>query len=614
MVAIREFLPRPIGVDVMHKIPVIRENGKTAETVFIPIADILKIESGRDSGNRHIVHTEKDTYYLNLPWESMEEWLLEDGFILLDANNIVNMNNIGEYENGRGLVYFGPKNAPQTKTATVAYMHKSRVKQLMRNPEKKSSSTSDSSGTEPRISLKRRLNDGIAAEAKTGYLISHDPLTRLMNRQGFQRDLRNGIQAFQEAGGTVACLLLINIDRFKAINSAFGYKGGDSIIREFAKVIQEQVGSAGRVARICGDEFCVLFPGVNQMDSIRDISTELLNTISSHSFMFLSEKTRLTASLGVSVYPNDGTEAETLIRCALIAADAAKKKGGNAYTVYHPALDSQSREQFRLSSDLQHALENDELSLQYQPVYDLKSDRIVGMEALLRWSHHQMGMVPPRSFIPMAEETGLIFALDLWAIHQACRQNKTWLDSNLPALLMSVNVSILQLEHPRFCSNVSQILQSTGLPPHLLSLEFSEFGRISNMAVAADAIARLQKMGVSISLDDFCNSSSSFTTLTKFKADSIKIGKPLIEELEKDPVYTAIPAMVISLCRQLDIRTIAKGVTTENQLRLLKQMGCDDAQGFVISRPLSSADFEIWVREHVDQRNYPIGDNYYSGK
>ncbi|WJH34596.1 bifunctional diguanylate cyclase/phosphodiesterase [Paenibacillus sp. CC-CFT747] len=577
----------------MLKIPVLQNGINGWENVLISASDVLKIVN--TGGPRHEVHTPEAVYGLDLPWDCIEEWLLDEGFVQLDENNIVNINRVISYDDYKGTVFFGPQDDPEAKTAAVAVLHKKRLGRLLGALQQSNeTATGAEGGRVNRVSMLRDRFKDIKTQAV--YLASFDPVTGLPNRSSFLDRIDRLIEVQHE--NRMLAILVLTVDRFAEINHALGLKAGDDLLVYLAESLKGCLNGKGEAARLCGGDFAVLLPEVSRMEEATGLGKKLQQLLASSPFVIQQREIPISVSIGISFSPNDGTDAETLLRHAFIALDGAKAKGGGIVNVFHPSLSDRTLEKMHLEIELQKAFKDETLQLQYQPLIRLKDGTVFGMEALLRWNHPTKGAIPPSLFIPAAEASGLIIPIGNWVVKQACRQNRAWQNAGLPPILISVNISVYQLEHPGFVGYIKEVLAETGLAPHYLCLEIRETVASDKISLALDTIERLKGLGVSISIDDFGTGYTSLSWLKRFKVNTLKIDKSFIDDLDKGSGHSAIAAALIRLCRELNIRSLAEGVETEGQLKVLKELGCDDIQGYLFSRPLSIRDAEQLLKEN----------------
>ena len=437
-------------------------------------------------------------------------------------------------------------------------------------------------------------------EQRVHHVAQHDVLTGLPNRSLLQDRLGQAV-AWAERSGRAVWVMLIDLDRFKYVNDSMGHKAGDVLLMTVAARLRSSLRDTDTVARLSGDEFVVLLsedseplaPAVVQrvMDSV------------AQPIMLGTREFFVTCSIGVAVYPSDGTPADSLIEHADIAMYRAKKLGRNNFQFYTPAMNEESLERVRIESALRVALERKEFVLHYQPQVDLQSGRIVGMEALIRWQHPELGMVPPSRFIGIAEDTGLIVPIGAWVMRTACAQNKAWQDAGLGRLRVAVNLSARQFGAADQLPGIEAALSDTGLAPDCLELELTESLFMSDITPAVELLHRMKALGVKLSIDDFGTDYSSFSYLSRFPIDVLKIDRSFVSDITEDANDAAIVASIIALAHNLRLSVIAEGVETAAQLDHLRHQGCDEMQGYYFSRPLPARDFEQLLRQR------PVGQD-----
>ena len=448
----------------------------------------------------------------------------------------------------------------------------------------------------------RTLEDKVAqrtkelevATAHAYKLAQHDILTGLPNRSLLNTRLRQIFAQAQRSGLQVACLFL-DFDHFKRINDTLGHDAGDQLLQSIAQRLTSAVRESDTVARLGGDEFVVILPGLDPAHATFEIMTVLQRVRDSFQAPFrLADQTpTLTCSIGVSVYPLDAVDPVTLIKQADTAMYASKEAGRNAYRFYTADMNARVQQRLQLETDMRRGLMDDEFFLVYQPQIDLRSGRACGVEALLRWRDPQRGVVSPSEFIPIAEESGMIQALGARVLRDACRQVMQWHRQNM-LLRLSVNLSVQQLQHESWLSVVEEALSSTGLPPHYLDLEITESVIITHPDRAVATLVRLKQMGVSITVDDFGTGYSSLSYLARLPIQGVKIDQRFVHGLEQNRNDEAITQAIIALSHSLGLRVIAEGVETAAQLDYLKRHGCEEAQGFLIARPLEEPELRNW--------------------
>jgi diguanylate cyclase (GGDEF)-like protein len=436
------------------------------------------------------------------------------------------------------------------------------------------------SGEDLRVLAVRDLRERRSAEEKIRYLAEHDGLTGLANRHVMQRRLTQALDQAAASGESVA-VICIDLDHFKEANDLHGHLAGDAVLTETADRLRRLVKAPSFAARLGGDEFVVVQVGAGvQPQAAAELCTELLETLSIAA-PFNDQHLRVGASLGVSLYPNDGVEAGALLANADMALYRAKENGRGGYTFFEREMDETIRERRGMARELREAIAADELVLHYQPLARAVDGEVCGFEALVRWSHPVRGMIPPMEFIPVAEESGLILPLGEWVLRRACAEAASW---DRP-LRVAVNLSPVQLHQPDLPALVHSVLLETGLAPARLELEVTETALFKDYQRALDNLRRLKALGVRIAMDDFGTGYSSLSTLQSFPFDKIKIDKSFVENIHRHERATAIVRAVLSLGRSLDIPVTAEGVETAEQLAFLRAEACAEVQGYVIGRP-----------------------------
>ena len=429
----------------------------------------------------------------------------------------------------------------------------------------------------------RDISERKRTEESLSYLAHHDGLTHLPNRTLLLDRLDQALVRAHRYKKTVA-VLFIDLDHFKAINDSLGHSVGDLLLRTVAERLSQSVRKEDTVARLGGDEFAVIFSDVTQSRDVAKIIKKFPK-IFEMPFQLMEHEFYITASIGVSLYPNDGDKAEILLRDADTAMYRAKEKGRNNYQFFLPEMNVEVSERLELESGLRRALDRNELLLHYQPQVDLITGQIIGMEALLRWRHPDRGMIPPGQFIPVAEDTGLIVPIGEWVLQTACMQNKAWQSVGIDPIRMAVNLSARQFQHPNLVGTVSRALRDSGLDPDYLELELTE--SIMETAEAAIMVLReLSQMGIEISLDDFGTGYSSLSYLKRFPINKLKIDQSFVRDLTTDSEVVAIVATIITLARSLRLKVIAEGVEKDEELSILRSLDCDEIQGYLFCPPL----------------------------
>ena len=430
-------------------------------------------------------------------------------------------------------------------------------------------------------------------EAKLEHLAHHDPLTELPNRLVLTDRLEHAVERAAEQGNRVAVLFL-DLDRFKTVNDTFGHPLGDRLLEEVALRLRGTVPHRDTVGRLGGDEFMVIVEGFSRTETLDDIADKVLQTLQ-QPFHIQGHELVLGASIGISLYPDDGGDGPTLIRNADAAMYRAKEQGRNNYQFYISELTEAAAERLKLESALRHAEERGQLTLFYQPQIELESNRVIGAEALIRWNHPD-GLIPPDKFIPLAEDTGLILPIGEWVLRTACREARPWLDAGRMERV-SVNISSLQVERGDLVVTVARIIDESGIAPFQLELEVTESALMSDPKRVTAVLDGLRGLGVALAIDDFGTGYSSLSYLKRFPLNCLKVDRSFVKDTPQDLNDVAITEAVIALGHSLGLHIVAEGVENEEQVKLLRERGCEIAQGYHYSRPLPVAEFEAFLDE-----------------
>ncbi|MEA1032087.1 EAL domain-containing protein [Pseudomonas sp. N-137] len=427
------------------------------------------------------------------------------------------------------------------------------------------------------------------AQARLDYQAHHDPLTGLPNRTLFESRLLTALNSQQEDGGQGAVLFL-DLDRFKHINDSLGHPVGDLLLKGIAVRLREQLRDIDTVARLGGDEFIILLPGLQQPSDAEHIAQKLLNCFAAP-FQAGEHEFFISASIGTSLYPQDGCDVATLVKNADAAMYRSKAKGRNRVESYTRDLTAQASERVALEHELRRAIERNELSLSFQPKFSLADNRLVGAEALIRWTHPTFGDVPPEHFIPLAEENGMILQIGDWVLEHTCRQLSEWNDAYESLGPLSVNLAGAQLRQPNLLGRIEQLLREHHLKPGLLQLEITENFIMSQAEEALAVLHQLKKLGVQLAIDDFGTGYSSLSYLKRLPLDFLKIDQSFVRGLPDDPHDVAIVRAIIALGRSMQFTIIAEGVETLAQQQFLAEEGCEQIQGYIVSLPLCAEEF-----------------------
>jgi len=427
------------------------------------------------------------------------------------------------------------------------------------------------------------------AERDVRQLAYQDALTGLPNRTYFMERLGAILADPRTAEGRSA-ILFLDLDRFKLVNDTMGHEVGDLLLKAAAERIVGCIRSDDLLARLGGDEFALIMTHLPSGDIASSVARKICRVIA-RPFTFHGHEVHVATSIGISLYPDDGDDIGTLMKHADTAMFRAKERG-DGYRFYEQGMEAIVTRRMELENDLRLALERDQFDVVYQPRVALDSGRVVGMEALLRWNHPVRGSVSPADFIPLAEANGTIHEIGLWILERACRQSRAWLQEGFPPLKVSVNVSGRQFEHPNLPDRVGQVLERTGLAPHLLELEITESAIMQRPDDASRLLGQLRDMGISIALDDFGTGYSSLAYLQRFPLDSVKLDRTFVADAGHYDNDRVLVGGIVGLAHALKLRVVAEGVEDEHQLEAVRLQGCDEVQGFLIARPLSPAAFE----------------------
>jgi diguanylate cyclase (GGDEF)-like protein len=433
------------------------------------------------------------------------------------------------------------------------------------------------------------------AEDRIRHLANYDELTGLSNRTMFNQCLSHALAQARRNGQPLA-ILFLDLDRFKNINDTLGHGAGDSVLREVAERLRGCLRESDTIGRLGGDEFVVLLEAMPQPTHGAVVAQKLLAAVA-RPFTIDGQDFHLTASIGISTYPADSEDLQSLLKNADIAMYRAKEQGKNNYQFYSAQMNVHTLERLALETGLRGALERSEFVLHYQPKIDLASRRIVGMEALLRWQHPIKGLMAPAQFIPVAEETGLIVPIGAWVLRAACAQSKAWREQGLSPLRIAVNLSPRQFAHEHLLQDVERILGESGMESVALELEITESMVMHNPERAATLLGQLKNAGVSVAIDDFGTGYSSLSYLKRFPIDTLKIDRSFIKDLPLDVEDGAITRAIIVMAHSLGLKVVAEGVETEGQAEFLRALSCDQAQGYYFSKPVPEHEFARLVLE-----------------
>ena len=435
------------------------------------------------------------------------------------------------------------------------------------------------------------------AEERARFLATHDDLTGLPNRSVFGEAVNDAVKEGHRYGHEFA-VMFMDLDRFKNINDTLGHAAGDILLIETAKRLKECMRASDVIARIGGDEFVIMLRKVSDQSQVAAVARKILAAVVKP-LTIHGHECRTTASIGISMFPTDALDEESLIKNADAAMYVAKDEGRNSFRFHIQDITTQSIERLTLEASLRGALERDELLLHYQPKQELGQGGIVGVEALLRWRHPDLGLLPPSRFIPLAEETGLIVPIGKWVIEAACAQNVAWQRQGLPALQIAVNLSPRQFADPGLLVDIEAALAKSGMAPELLELEITESMVMQNVERAMRVLKAIKGLGVMLAIDDFGTGYSSMSLLKKFPIDVLKIDRSFVHDISTNSEDQAIADAIIALGRALELTIVAEGVETAEQEAFLRAHGCDQIQGFLISKPVPPDEFAAFMANHT---------------
>lgn len=421
------------------------------------------------------------------------------------------------------------------------------------------------------------------------HLAYHDAVTGLPNQVLFKDRLKQAI-ALSRRRDQMQAVLLLNLDRFKTINDSLGYTAGDRVLQTVAERLVSCVRESDTVSRFGADEFAILLTQIARHQDAAN-TARALKEVLDQPFIFDDQELFITSSIGISLYPNDAQDSPSLLKTAGMALNRAKEQGGNNYQFYTSGGTTSALKQLVLESNMRSALDRGEFLVAYQPQVDINDFQLIGMEALARWQHPTLGLLQPNEFIPIAEDSGLIIALGDWLTQVACNQNKLWQDAGLEPLRLAVNFSARQFQQTTFIPTLLEILKETKLEPTWLELELTEGSIMKDPQKAIEKLRELRMMGIKVAIDDFGTGYSSLSYLKRFPIDTLKIDKSFVQDVCTDPDDAAIVRAIVTLGHALDLKVVAEGVETQEQLEYLTTLGCDVLQGFLFSEPLPSEEF-----------------------
>jgi diguanylate cyclase (GGDEF)-like protein len=436
----------------------------------------------------------------------------------------------------------------------------------------------------------------VRASEQVEHLAYHDPLTSLPNRQLFMDRLHAAIEQARRTGQKVA-ILYLDLDRFKVINDSLGHSCGDQLLRKAGERLNRTVRETDTVSRRGGDEYTLLLTGIDCEDEVREVAHRVMDAIRMP-FNIDNQEFYVTTSMGISLFPDDGKDPETLVKNSDIAMYRAKEQGRDNYKFYSPTMNACSVERLELENSLRRGMINNEFVTHYQPIVNMETGEIEAVEALLRWQHPELGLLLPRDFLHVAEALGMMDALSHWVLRESCMKVRDWQLLGARDLKVAVNLSARPFQDPGLVSRITKLLEETGLGSEDLELEITENVAMQDGETSLNVLTELKRLGVRISIDDFGTGYSSLSYLRNFPIDTLKIDRSFVRDLTVDPDAASISAAVIALAHSLRIDVVAEGVETEQQRFLLRSQNCDHMQGHLFSEAVSAAECELLIFEH----------------
>ncbi len=448
--------------------------------------------------------------------------------------------------------------------------------------------------------ISKDITERKRSEERIRYLASHDSLTDLPNRIMFSEILNLAIQHARRYHREFA-VLFVDLDRFKIINDSLGHEAGDSLLREVGIRLRHALRASDTIARLGGDEFAVLAQEISTAEQALAVARKVLNAVS-QPLTIVGQECRITASIGISFYPGDAQDESSMMKNADIAMYRAKEEGKNRVQLYSENIKETTLERMALENSMRRALERNEFVLHYQAKLNLQSRQISGAEALLRWHHPDLGLIMPNRFIPLAEETGLIVMIGKWVLKTACEQNMAWQRLGLPSICMAVNLSARQFGDEFLLEDITNTLQTTGMPPELLELELTESMVMQNPERAVKTLKALKSLGVRLAIDDFGIGYSSLATIKQFPFDILKVDRSFIRNLPQNVEDKAITEAILTMGKTLSLTVVAEGVETAEQEAYLRERNCNETQGYYFSKPIAADAFVKFIGRHNKDR------------
>lgn len=444
------------------------------------------------------------------------------------------------------------------------------------------------------VSIRYDITERKKAERMIYHLAYHDTLTELPNRRFFMDHLRKEVREAEKSKSQLG-LMFLDVDKFKYINDSHGHEMGDLILIEVATRIRKCFRSTDVVARIGGDEFTILLSSISSVKEVEILAQRIIDSFR-ETIEIQGKLFNLSCSIGIALYPLNGRNVDDLLKRADIALYTVKEQGRNGFLFFHSDMEQRSLERILLENELHKAIQQQQFYIEYQPKKNLSTGDLIGVEALIRWEHPELGRISPDKFISVAEETGLIIPLGEWVIRRGCIQNKDWQDQGYPPLILSVNLSVRQFTQPNLVERIQEILFETGLDAKWLELEVTE-SIFADIDYSAKTLQSIRNLGVHVSVDDFGTGYSSFSYLKHLPIDTLKIDASFIKDIHLNKESEAIVKGIIDIAQSLNLNVIAEGIESQEQMVTLSETGCIQGQGFLFSKPLSKNEFERYLKE-----------------
>ncbi|CAH2212082.1 putative bifunctional diguanylate cyclase/phosphodiesterase [Tepidibacter aestuarii] len=431
------------------------------------------------------------------------------------------------------------------------------------------------------------------------YLLFSDPLTNLLNRRAIENKLSESIEKTSKNNAKVG-ILFIGLDKFKLINDSLGHSAGDYILKKVANRLRVIIREEDAIARSSGDEFVLILNEINKLNEIVDIVKNIIDIFETP-FTLKEKEVDINCSIGISIFPDNGNNVETLFKNADIAMYKSKENQRNNYEFYNDIMSEQMDKKLEIAQRFRVALERKEFILHYQPKVNIKTNKVTGLEALVRWKHPKKGLIYPNNFIPVAEETGLIKKLDQYILELSCLQIKEWLNKGITSPNISVNISGKTFYENDFLEKIEYTLKNTGIDSSFISIEITETAAMKDKEYAYKVLEQIREKGIKILLDDFGKGYSSLSYLKYFPIDILKIDKSFVDKICYNNIDSSIMRAIVDMAKALNLKVLAEGVETEKQLRLLEDLNCEEYQGYLFSKPLPVDKIEIMLIENIEK-------------